>query len=245
MLELNSTLPSLVTINYESFLPYDEITKRRNQNADNDDHLMFGQLMVLNTQDEFANRDKRQLIIDAGKSVELSICESDFNANGNLNCSRFGRKSATLPVRRKLMPTWKSTWRVSWWLSTLTWSVTITTTGAPFLHSTIHHGAFSWAITLISWRINLPTRRWAHCWASTVNLSRKIVSTLSSSWVPAKTCNNPCPCKVFRNFGQRPTLMRWMTLPATRYSGILIWIMSAILTFLSCFRSGILRLQRS
>lgn len=98
-----------MTINYESFLPYDEITKRRNQNADNDDHLMFGQLMVLNTQDEFANRDKRQLIIDAGKSVRLAICEGDFNANRYLNCSRFGRKLATLPVKRKLMPTWKCT----------------------------------------------------------------------------------------------------------------------------------------
>ncbi len=68
---LNSNLPSIASINYESFLPYDEINKRRLQNTDSDDHFMFGQLMVFNTLDDFNRREKRQLIIDAGQWVSL------------------------------------------------------------------------------------------------------------------------------------------------------------------------------
>lgn len=66
---LSFNLPSIASINYESFLPYEEIKKRRMQNNDHDEHYMFGQLMVFNTLDDFNRREKRQLIIDAGQWV--------------------------------------------------------------------------------------------------------------------------------------------------------------------------------
>lgn len=90
---LNSNLPSIASINYESFLPYDEINKRRLQNTDSDDHFMFGQLMVFNTLDDFNRREKRQLIIDAGQWIWERLTDSSqqsvVDANLELHLSRF------------------------------------------------------------------------------------------------------------------------------------------------------------
>lgn len=75
VLELNATLPSLINLSYESFQPYKQISAKRAQNLGRDDFYAYGHLLVLNTLEDFATRDKRQLIIDAGKFIWAAISD--------------------------------------------------------------------------------------------------------------------------------------------------------------------------
>lgn len=94
--ELNSALPALASLNYETFqqlqqqhLPSD--IQQRPQNST--EHLLHGHLKLFNALPEFNGSDKRQLIADAGQTIWESIIDegkqSEVDADLELHLSRF------------------------------------------------------------------------------------------------------------------------------------------------------------
>lgn len=93
--ELNSALPALASLNYETFqqlqthLPTD--TQERPQNSS--EHLLHGQLKLFNTLPEFTASDKRQLIADAGRAIWENITDegrqSEVDSDLERHLSRF------------------------------------------------------------------------------------------------------------------------------------------------------------
>nr|XP_027195208.1 ubiquitin-like modifier-activating enzyme ATG7 [Dermatophagoides pteronyssinus] len=67
---LQTNIPGLVTLNYETFETYEKLCYQREQNdCDIDLFYLNGQLIIFNTREEFENSDKSMLINQQGKLI--------------------------------------------------------------------------------------------------------------------------------------------------------------------------------
>ena len=95
--ELNSSLPALASLNYETLqhIASDKNHQQQQQSSSNNnsEHRLYGQLKLFNTLAEFSASDKKELIADAGRAIWESITneERQSEVDGDLerHLSRF------------------------------------------------------------------------------------------------------------------------------------------------------------
>ncbi|KAJ6215602.1 hypothetical protein RDWZM_010102 [Blomia tropicalis] len=87
--ELNLSLPCFANIDFNSFMTYDSIKSMRLSKPTDDNHYMFGQLIIFNTMERFAKEDKRNLIIEHGKIIWNSILSDDLKSTVDSNLEQY------------------------------------------------------------------------------------------------------------------------------------------------------------
>ena len=70
-------------------MTYDSIKSMRLSKPTDDNHYMFGQLIIFNTMERFAKEDKRNLIIEHGKIIWNSILSDDLKSTVDSNLEQY------------------------------------------------------------------------------------------------------------------------------------------------------------